>query len=67
MIDNLKIEMRSIKERKEIVDVKKVDRIQKSDVKVTPSQASKLPPFFQDNPWISVLSQRGRDTEEFAG
>jgi hypothetical protein len=32
----------------------------------SPSQSSGLPSFFQDNPWLSVLSQRGREEEKIA-
>ncbi|MGC8849333.1 MAG: hypothetical protein ACP5QI_02545, partial [Candidatus Bathyarchaeia archaeon] len=31
-----------------------------------PSQFSGLPSFFQDNPWLSVLSQRGKEDEKIA-
>ncbi|MEM3044029.1 MAG: hypothetical protein QXV77_00880 [Candidatus Bathyarchaeia archaeon] len=31
-----------------------------------PSPSSGLPSFFQDNPWLSVLSQRGREDDKIA-
>ena len=38
----------------------------KMEVKISSSQPSGLPSFFQDNPWLSVLSQRGKETGEIA-
>lgn len=65
-VEKLKRELTALREGVKPHREERGRREVKMEVKIPQSQPLGLPSFFQDNPWLSVLSQRGKETGEIA-